>query len=78
VAEIDDARITTRMVFNAVMELREDLEGIRRVMGGIPEKVNDHEVRLRSLERYWWLWLGSASVAGGVVTQVGSSVMGKG
>ncbi len=53
-------RVTLGKVYDLVLELKDELSGV-------PARVTDHEVRLRVLEKYFWLWLGGAGAVGGIV-----------
>lgn len=57
------ARITVREVYDAVMSLRNELQHT-------PRMVDDHEQRLRDLEKRVWSAAGIATVAGVVISQI--------
>ena len=57
------ARITVREVYDAVMQLRQDLQHT-------PRMVDDHETRIRDLERKVWGAAGIATVLGVVISQI--------
>ena len=57
------ARITVREVYDAVMQLRQDLQHT-------PRMVDDHEARIRDLERKVWGAAGIATVLGVVISQI--------
>lgn len=61
--EPNSARITVREVYDAVMSLRQDLQHT-------PRMVDDHEERIRDLERKVWGAAGIATVLGVVISQV--------
>jgi hypothetical protein len=66
--ENDDGRITIRMVFEAVSDLRDSV-------AGVPDKVKDHEIRIRAIEKYLWIWIGASGVAGAGISEVASLVL---
>lgn len=57
------ARITVREVYDAVMSLRNELQHT-------PRMVDDHEQRLRDLEKRVWSAAGIATVLGVVISQI--------
>lgn len=61
--EPNSARITVREVYDAVMSLRQDLQHT-------PRMVDDHEERIRDLERKVWGAAGIATVLGVVISQL--------
>lgn len=36
----------------------------------IPHQVNDHEIRIRAIEKYLWIWIGSAGALGAGAGQI--------
>ena len=50
-------RVTLGAVYNLVLELKDELSGL-------PRRVDDHEVRLRAVEKYLWVWIGASGVIG--------------
>jgi len=61
--EPNTARITVREVYDAVQSLRTDLQHTPRI-------VEDHEQRLRDLEKRVWSAAGIATVLGVVISQI--------
>ena len=57
------ARITVREVYDAVQSLRQELQHT-------PRMVDDHEQRLRDLERKVWGAAGVATVLGAILSQL--------
>ena len=57
------AVITLREVYDAVVGLKVELDGI-------PKIAADHENRIRDLERKVWSYSGLAAIAGAVIAQV--------
>jgi hypothetical protein len=57
------ARITVREVYDAVMSLRNELQHT-------PRMVDDHEQRLRDLEKRVWSAAGIATVSGVIISQL--------
>lgn len=66
----DDAtvRITNREIYNAVVELKE-------AVNPLPGQVSDHEVRIRAIEKYLWIWIGAAGVLGAGASQVVTRIL---
>lgn len=61
-------RVTLGTVYNLVLELKEDLSGL-------PRKVEDHEIRIRAIEKYLWVWIGAAGVGGAGVGQIINTII---
>jgi len=60
------ARITLTTIYTEVVKLT-----------GIPSQVSDHEVRIRAIEKYLWIWIGAAGGAGAGITQLVNSLITK-
>lgn len=63
---VDDqltAVITLREVYDAVVSLKEELNGV-------PTITADHETRIRDLERKVWSYSGIAAIAGAALAQI--------
>lgn len=56
-------RVTLGRVYDLVLELKDELTGL-------PRKVDDHEVRIRAIEKYLWVWIGAAGVGGAGIGQI--------
>lgn len=56
-------RVTLGAVYSLVLELKDELSGL-------PRKVDDHEIRIRAIEKYLWVWIGAAGVGGAGVGQI--------
>ena len=41
----------------------------------LPAQVSDHEVRIRAIEKYLWIWIGAAGVLGAGVSQVATRLL---
>ncbi len=41
----------------------------------LPARVDDHEVRIRAIEKYLWIWIGASGLAGAGVASVVQSWM---
>ena len=41
----------------------------------LPDRVDDHEVRIRAIEKYLWIWIGASGLAGAGVASVVQSWM---
>lgn len=51
---------------DVVMEIRSDVKGLKETLSPVPARVDDHEARLRGLERKVWAMIGVAIAGGGV------------
>lgn len=56
-------KITLATIYTELMK-------VTAVIGPIPEKVSDHEVRIRAIEKYLWIWIGAAGVIGAGAAQL--------
>lgn len=41
----------------------------------LPERVSDHEVRIRAIEKYLWIWIGAAAVLGAGASQFATTLI---
>src|SRR5690606_31252021 len=60
--EEDAVKVTLRDVYAIMLEVRDQV----RDMHPLPSRIEDHETRIRSLERKVWAAAGAAAAAGGV------------
>jgi hypothetical protein len=67
-SEENHAIITIRKVYNAVVELKQELNGVPKIMA-------DHEERLRDLERRVWSFSGIAAILGAALAQLFNMIM---
>lgn len=63
-------RVTLGAVYNLVLDLKTELSGL-------PRRVDDHEVRIRAIEKYLWVWIGAAGVGGAGLGQVINTLLNK-
>lgn len=68
-AEPNDSsvRITNREIYDTLV-------AIDRKLDPIPGQVSDHEVRIRAIEKYLWIWIGASGVLGGAITTLVRSI----
>lgn len=66
----DEARvvITNREIYDAVVKLTAEV-------APLPDRVDDHEVRIRAIEKYLWIWIGASGLAGAGVASIIQSWM---
>lgn len=64
-------RITNREIYNTLLE-------VKGLVDPIPDVVKDHEVRIRAIEKYLWIWIGASGVLGAGLGQIINSLIGGG
>jgi hypothetical protein len=56
-------RVTLGTIYNKLLEVDKKVDPL-------PGKVQDHEIRIRAIEKYLWVWIGAAGVGGAGVGQI--------
>lgn len=56
-------RITLRDVYQVALETKD-------AVNPLPPQVRDHEVRIRAIEKYLWIWIGASGVLGAGASQL--------
>lgn len=51
------------------------LQEVERKVDGLPGEVSDHEIRIRAIEKYLWIWIGASGVAGAGISEVASLII---
>jgi Mg/Co/Ni transporter MgtE len=59
-------RVTLAQVYSLLQETAKKFDSL----ADVPSKVDDHEVRIRAIEKYLWIWIGAAAVLGAGAGQV--------
>lgn len=69
-ADENDGRvfITNQKIYDVLME-------VKGTVTPLPAQVSDHEVRIRAIEKYLWIWIGAAGVLGAGASQMVSFVL---
>lgn len=66
--ETPHVKVTLDVIYNAVLE-------IKGTLAPLPDRVDDHEVRIRAIEKYLWIWIGASGLAGAGISSVVQSWM---
>lgn len=56
-------RVTLGAIYSKLLEVDKKVDPI-------PEQVRDHEIRIRAIEKYLWVWIGAAGVGGAGIGQI--------
>lgn len=61
----DDAgvRVTLATIYDKLLH-------VESVIAPIPDHVSDHEIRIRAIEKYLWIWIGASGVLGAGAGQI--------
>lgn len=51
------------------------LQDVEKNLNGLPAEVSDHEIRIRAIEKYLWIWIGASGVAGAGISEVASLII---
>jgi hypothetical protein len=62
-------RVTLGVIYDKLVQLDKKVDPI-------PTQVSDHEVRIRAIERYLWIWIGAAGVVGAGAGQLVARLIG--
>lgn len=63
-------RITNREIYNLVLQVKQSVDPL-------PDQVKDHEVRIRAIEKYMWIWIGAAGILGAGLGQIINTIINK-
>ena len=62
-------RVTLTTIYNKLLDVEDAVDPL-------PTKVADHEVRLRAIEKYLWIWIGASGVLGPGLGQIVNNLLG--
>lgn len=61
-------RVTLRDVYDVTL-------ATQRQVQPLPAQVSDHEIRIRAIEKYLWIWIGAAGVGGAGLGQIANALI---
>lgn len=61
---------------DALKEIQHEVAAMNQNLSGVPAKVDDHEIRLRALERFKFALMGVALVGGGLAGALWARLVG--
>jgi len=61
-------KVTLDVIYDALLTMQAQVVPL-------PARVDDHEVRIRAIEKYLWIWIGASGLAGAGVASVVQSWM---
>jgi hypothetical protein len=62
-------RVTLTTIYQKLLDVEDAVDPL-------PTKVADHEVRLRAIEKYLWIWIGASGVLGAGLGQIVNNLLG--
>ena len=63
-------KVTLQTIYDLLLQ-------VKATTDPLPKKVEDHEVRIRAMEKYLWIWIGAAGTAGAGLNQIATAVLNK-
>lgn len=51
-------KVTLTTIYDKLLDVEDKVNPV-------PDQISDHEVRIRAIEKYLWIWIGAAAVLGG-------------
>lgn len=61
-------RVTLTTIYNKLLDVEDKVDPL-------PARVNDHEVRIRAIEKYLWIWIGASAVLGAGASQFATALI---
>lgn len=63
----DETEPSTKVTLSTIYG---ELLKVKDAVSPLPAQVSDHEIRIRAIEKYLWIWIGASGVLGAGASQL--------